>query len=233
MKNKYSILKQLVELLEVFEEEKPLKNDLAGFVEWVAVHIKEAPEADKTIVSKKIFPDNSQPFPYIGKLNEKGRYLESIARIARLHEFYTRKYLSDLPINSRIEYLFLSTIEMLGKARKTDLINIHFIEYTTCMDTIRRLVNTGLLEEMADENDRRAKKLELTTKGREVLKLANSKINDERNMFLACFSPNKWKKTLAVLEEINEFHNEIYLAHNDKPAAELSNLIDSLKHLYK
>jgi len=86
---------------------------------------------------------------------------------------------------------------------------------------------------MQDENDKRAKILTLTKKGKKTLEQSNIKITDERNMFLACISSNKWKKTLPVLEEINEFHNEIYINHYDKPSAELSNLMDSLKHLYK
>ena len=52
-------------------------------------------------------------------------------------------------------------------------------------------------------------------------------------MFLACISMNKWKKTLSVFEEINEFHTGIYQTHNDKTPAELMNLMDSLKHLYR
>ena len=86
---------------------------------------------------------------------------------------------------------------------------------------------------MQDENDKRAKLLTLTRKGKKTLEQSSVKIADERNMFLACISSNKWKKTLPVLEEINEFHNEIYINHYDKPSAELSNLMDSLKHLYK
>jgi len=121
----------------------------------------------------------------------------------------------------------------MDNAKKTDLINMHLIEYTTGMDTIRRLINNKLIEELTDEADKRAKLLKLTNKGKQVLKKCDIKMNEERSMFLACISPNKWKKTLSVLKEINEFHNSIYLNHSDKPSAELSNLIDSLKHLYK
>ena len=98
-----------------------------------------------------------------------------------------------------MEYLFLFTIENLEKARKTDLINIHLVEYTTGMDTIRRLIKNNLLNELPDEQDRRAKVLILTNEGEEVLYKANRRMDEARNMFLACISPNKWKKnTISI-----------------------------------
>ena len=107
------------------------------------------------------------------------------------------------------------------------------VDYTTGMDTIKRLVNNGLLEEMPDETDKRAKLLVITNKGKQILELSGRKVSDEIHMFLACISMNKWKKTLSVFEEINEFHTGIYQTHNDKTPAELMNLMDSLKHLYR
>lgn len=233
MNASYVIFKKLIDFLETYEEEEPLQKDLLSFAEWMISRIKEEPALNKKYVTKKLSADFSLPIAYIKNLDEKARFLECISRISRLNEFYIRKFLAELPLNSRLEYLFLYTINIMEKAKKTDLINIHMIEYTTCMDTIRRLINNGLLEEMQDENDKRAKLLTLTKKGRKVLEQSNIKINEERNMFLACISSNKWKKALSVLEEINDFHNEIYMSHSDKPSAELSNLMDSLKHLYK
>jgi DNA-binding MarR family transcriptional regulator len=177
--------------------------------------------------------EDTDPFSYLKKLDNKTKFLEYISRLSRFQEFYTRKFFVDLPISNRLEYLFLHTVDLKDKVRKTDIINIHLVEYTTGMDTISRLKNNGLLEEMPDDNDKRVKLLILTNKGKKVLGQATVKINEERNMFLACTSDNKWKKALMVLEEISVFHNNIYLKHNDKPYAELLNLMDSLKHLHK
>jgi hypothetical protein len=38
---------------------------------------------------------------------------------------------------------------------------------------------------------------------------------------------------MPVLEEIHDFHNEVYLKYNDKSDAELINLVASLKYFYK
>ncbi len=232
MENRYKIIKQLIDLWETYEKEDD-RLTLFDFAKWMVFRLQEEPELNKKIVLKKLSSDLSQKSGYINKLDERAQFLEFISRIARLQDFYTRKFFIELPVNTRLEFLFLQTVNVMDKAKKTDLINIHLVEYTTGMDTIRRLVNNGLLKEMHDESDKRAKLLVLTEKGNDVLEQAKYKIEDERNMFLACISANKWKKALPVLREIDSFHYNIYLNHNDKPYTELLNLMDSLKHLYK
>ncbi len=233
MEGKYKIIKQLIDLWEVYENEDFDEHNLLKFSEWMAEQIKEKSIANTKFETRYDQNLQSETELYLNKLEPKSQFQEYILRIARLEEFYIRKYLVDLPLNSRLEYLFLYTIDKINKARKTDLINIHLVEYTTGMDTIRRLVKNNFVKELPDPEDKRAKILILTKDGHELLKKANSRMIEANNAFLACISPNKWKKTLPVLKEINEFHNNIYLKHYDKPFAEISNLMDSLKHLYK
>ena len=233
MGNKYNIIKQLIDLWETYEDEVREEHNLLNFSEWMAEKIKEQSIINSKISKKREIYPHTETEAYLNKLDPKSRFQEYILRIARFEEFYIRKYLIDLPLNSRLEYLFLYTVNNLEKAHKTDLINIHLVEYTTGMDTIKRLINNELLNELPDEQDRRAKILILTKEGEVVLKMANKRMDEARNMFLACISPNKWKKTLSVLNEIDEFHSSIYQNHYDKPFAEISNLMDSLKHLYK
>ncbi len=232
MSEKYNILKQIIDFWEIYEREEDQLTTL-DFAKWMVFRIQEEPELNRKIIRNKLSNELSQNAGYLDNLDEKAQFLEYISRIARLQDYYTRKFFSELPVNTRLEFLFLQTVHLMDKAKKTDLINVHLVEYTTGMDTIRRLVNNGLLKEMQDNSDKRAKLLVLTKEGEKVLERAKRKIDDERNMFLACISANKWKKALPVLKEMNDFHYHIYLNHNDKPHAELLNLMDSLKHLYK
>jgi DNA-binding MarR family transcriptional regulator len=233
MGEKYALLKQLIDLYGEYEKEgKPLS--LQAFVQWTTARLNEDSGSDGENVSEeRSMQHHPESASFIKHFNEKQRFLETTCRIARYHDFYIRKALKDLIINSRLDYLFLYTIATLEKARKTDLISIYHLEYTTGMDTIRRLINNGLLNEAQDESDKRAKLLVLTPLGREVLEMAARKISDENSMFFAALNENKWKKVLPVLEEIDEFHDHIYLKHNQQNFAELSNLTDSLKRLYK
>lgn len=233
MDGKYKIIKQLIDLWENFENEVFEDHNLLNFSEWMVEQIKEKSISNTKTETKYDHNLRSETELYLSKLESKTLFQEYIFRIARLEDFYIRKYLVDLPLNSRLEYLFLYTINNLERARKTDLISIHLVEYTTGMDTIRRLVKNNFINELQDKEDKRAKILVLTKEGNELLKKANRRMEEARNVFLACISPNKWKKTIPVLKEINEFHNNIYLNHYDKPFPEISNLMDSLKHLYK
>lgn len=232
MRNKYAILKQVIDLYEDYEQEEKHLS-LLNFAHWITDKLTNEPELDQKVTSEKYPRQQAALSLPLKLLNEKAHFLETISRIARYHEFYTRKALKDMVINSRLEFLFLQSVGSIQKAKKTDLINLYNLEYTTGMDTIRRLINSGLLYEVQDETDKRAKLLALTLKGEEILKQSVKNINDENVMFFAAISDNKWKKILPFLEEIDEFHNNIYKNHSNKPFAELLNLMDSLKHLYK
>ncbi|MFO7445146.1 MAG: MarR family winged helix-turn-helix transcriptional regulator [Ignavibacteriaceae bacterium] len=178
MNKTYDLIKQVIDLLDMYESEGEQTN-LLGFAEWMVSRLKSQPTLNRKIAKKEISVEQTEQLLYLKQLDDKTRFLEYISRISRLQEFYTRKFLSDQPLNSRLEYLFLFTVNRMKTARKTDLINIHLVEYTTGMDTIRRLINNGLLEEKQDDSDRRAKLLVITDYGKETAAKAEKKINDD------------------------------------------------------
>jgi DNA-binding MarR family transcriptional regulator len=230
MNNRYGNLKQLIDLWEEYEDQSP-QPGLQEFTGWLNERVAEKPV--KSVKSPYVRFSNP-PELYaqtIHHFDDETLFLEYISRIARFHEFYTRKFLEGLPINSRLEYQFLQTVHILQQAKKTDLISLLLVEYTTGMDIIKRLINNGLLTEIPNENDKRVKLLELTVEGKKLLLLADKRVKEERLMFLECINMNKWKKTMPFLKELSEFHNSIYSHHNNKPYSELLNLMDSLKHL--
>lgn len=229
MGNNFDVIKQLIQLLEEYDHNQSEFN-LRGFAEWI---IRKCDDESETLIIKPqiLQATLAQSKYYPG--DEKKRFLEAIAKLARFHEFYIRKGLKEMMINTRLEFLFLQTVGMMVKVKKTDLINHFHLEYTTGMDTIRRLINNNLLYEILDETDKRIKLLALSNPGQETLKRSLKKIEEEENFFLTAISDNKWKKALPVLEEIEAFHDSIYQKHSNKTFAELSNLIESLKHLYK
>ena len=233
MGNKYAVLKQLIDLFEHYELENK-QSDVLNFVQWAVDKLREEPELPEDIVNKTTSTRyQGSSIPFKNHFDDKIRFLEAVAGIARYHEFYTRKALKDMVINTRLEFLFLQAVDMLEKAKKTDLINIYHLEYTTGMDTIRRLINNNLLYEIQDETDKRIKLLIMSDFGRVVYEQAKKRINDESTMFFTAISDNKWKKVLPALEEIDDFHNDVFQKHNNKPFAELSNLMGSLRHLHR
>lgn len=192
---------------------------------------KSIEEFKNQIKQLKIDLDLPIYLKYEQSLDQENHLLDLISRISRLHEFYIRKFLTNLPINTRLEFIFLYTIDLLGDASKTEVINVHLVEFTTGMDIIKRLINQGLIKESLNKSDRRSKLIHTTEEGKAVLNNSMRQMDTEKEMFLACLNANKWKKIISTLEELNSFHNNIYLKHNSKNDAELINLVASLKYL--
>lgn len=230
--SKFVILREIIDHYEVYEQQER-ENDLLSFTRWMQDRLQEASESNPKKSANPAIENTPKSDSVFIRLDERARFLETVSRIARYHEFYIRKALKDLIINTRQEFLFLQIIQSLGKVKKTDLINILHLEYSTGMDTIRRLTNSGLVHEIQDTHDKRARLLALTEKGESLLGLAIKRVLEENRMFFSAISDNKWKKARMILEDIDAFHNVIYQKHNDKSFSELCNLVDSLKHLHK
>ncbi len=231
MNTNYTFLKQVVDLLEEYENAEKNSNIL-DFAHWIIGRYSSESEDDTDLFPKIKISDDASNLPLLDSLRYEARFLEYLSRIARYHEFYIRKALLELNINTRLEFLLLQTIENLGVVKKTDLVSIHLLEYTTGIDTIHRLIKKELVQEVQSSEDKRVKLLKITREGEQMLKMALKRINEENEMFLLAIN-NKWKKTIPLLEEIDNFHNNIYHNHNAKPFAEICNLVDSLKHLYR
>jgi MarR family transcriptional regulator, lower aerobic nicotinate degradation pathway regulator len=230
--NKYKTIQRLISYWEEFEENNS-NLTIQDFGQWL-VQNSNKETSDNNISS---FRDLDLDLPvylkYEQSLDQKNHLLDLISRISRLHEFYIRKFLSNLPINTRLEFVFLYTIDIMESAKKTEVINVHLVEFTTGMDIIKRLLSQGLIVESLNEADKRSKLVHTTEAGKAVLNKTLRQMAAEKEMFLACINSNKWKKIMPTLEELNNFHNSIYLKHNSKNAAELINLVASLRHLNK
>lgn len=232
MANKYNSVLRLIELWQVYEEEHDAPQ-LCNFASWMTEKLQSEPDLNVVSAPKRAKIDEPANAVLFQQMDESARFLEYLSRIARLHDFYIKKFFGELPINNRLDYLFLYTLRVKQSAKKSELINLHLVDYTTGMDIIKRLIANGLLNESPDETDKRAKILSVTPAGLSVLEQSERKLAEETKVFLACINTNKWKKSLSLLEEINKFHSGIFMAHNDKTPAELSNLMDSLKHLHR
>jgi DNA-binding MarR family transcriptional regulator len=63
----------------------------------------------------------------------------------------------------------LNAIFHQGEARKIDIITYNFLEQTTGIDLLNRLKKAGFISERADPSDKRAKLVQLTGDGKQLL----------------------------------------------------------------
>ncbi|HWB91930.1 MAG TPA: winged helix DNA-binding protein [Puia sp.] len=129
-------------------------------------------------ISVKAFCDNFLFKPTIADEEETSFSLARIiARLAAIQRACFQLALRDLPGIEPEWYYFLNTIKELYEVRKTDVISINlFLEPSTGIDILNRMIKAGLLKEDQDPEDRRARLLRLTAKGEIILKKAEEKI---------------------------------------------------------
>ncbi len=92
-----------------------------------------------------------------------------INRLSKLWMFFTMDAMKPLGISSFDEFVFLYTVNQVASIRKKDLIYQHFLEISSGLLVIKRLVDKEFLQEKTDEQDKRSKQVSLTPKGKHTL----------------------------------------------------------------
>jgi len=92
-----------------------------------------------------------------------------INRLSKLWMHFTLNAMKPMGLTSFDEFIFLMTVERIPSIRKKDLIYMHYIEISSGILIIDRLIKKALLEETMDELDKRSKKLTITQKGSGIL----------------------------------------------------------------
>ncbi|QNL48207.1 MarR family transcriptional regulator [Olivibacter sp. SDN3] len=90
-----------------------------------------------------------------------------LGRIAAIYGTYSKMALRDkLELDA---FYFLNSIYHRRESQKKDIIQFHFVEQSTGMDILRRLLLAGYIKEREDPADKRAKLVSITTKGEKLL----------------------------------------------------------------
>ncbi len=93
-----------------------------------------------------------------------------INRLSKLWMYFTLNAMKPMGLSSFDEFVFLYTADHVKSIRKKDLIYMHFIEISSGLLVIDRLVKKGFLKERTDDQDKRSKQVSLTQKGKSTLK---------------------------------------------------------------
>ncbi len=92
-----------------------------------------------------------------------------INRLSKLWMYFTLNAMKPMGLTSFDEFEFLYSTHQLKSVRKKDLIYMHFIEISSGLLVIDRLIKKGFLEERIHEQDKRSKQVSLTKKGKDAL----------------------------------------------------------------
>jgi len=207
--NKYQNIRQLIELWEAFEN-KTGNDDFTKFGKWLAqtnVHVQESGGQETDIYETK------QHLVFL------------LSRLSRLNEFYCKKFFEGLPINTLLEFSFLSSINKNNSFNKSDIIHMHMVEYSTGIDVLNRLIRLELVSEHKDGYDKRKKRIKMTSDGKRLLMEALIRIKRVQDLFFADISENELGKVLPVLDKMNRQHSKISMKQGETSYMDIFNTL--------
>ena len=217
MKTK-DILFELIDYLDQFETENQDKDgnlNMSDFLGYLNSQYK--PMNVKT----RELGGNYEGYKYKEQKGSATDISILIVLLFRYAKGYIKKALKNSPIKSADEFSFLMTLMTYDHLSKSELITKQVMEKTSGTEIINRLIKLGLIEQFADEADKRSVRIKMTMTGRTeiykilpqmgvVSQIVTGNLNDSEKTMLA-----------YMLRKLEHFHNDIFMNKKDNELEEL------------
>jgi DNA-binding MarR family transcriptional regulator len=127
---------------------------------------------------------------------------------SRYYKSYAKRVLGESELTSPDGFSFLYHLSLVESYRKMELIKMHHLEPPSGVEVLKRLISKGLIEEYDDTDDKRAKRIRITEKGKKELQLIMPKMSEVFHLMTAEMSLNEKIHVLAFLKQMNDFHSK-------------------------
>jgi MarR family transcriptional regulator, lower aerobic nicotinate degradation pathway regulator len=200
--NKYSLLKEIITLVEEFESKNNNLNvDLDDFLFWM--QNKKAIDALVENAECTI-PEQKETFRINGEISRH------IFRLNRFAAIYAKELLQDSPLISINDFGFVANVHAQKAIAKSELIKLMLMEKSPGMEVIKRLIAKNIFEEFDNQNDKRSKMIRLTPFGLDTIFKTYAKMSKLSDIVCADLNYDTKVNTLKVLQHLDSFHNEIF-----------------------
>ncbi len=198
-------LDEIIELLKKWSEFKTIHKGqgLSEFGRWL----------NNSDIQQK--NDNPSPIIKTGKpLTEKyadqTQFLASyfLKRMNKFIRIYTKDIFDNYGLNGSDDFSFLALIDKMDRPNKKELCRANLTELTTGMDIIKKLVKTGLAEEIPDETDKRSKRMIITPKGKEIVEKVYQKLREMSEDVLGDLNQQERAVIIQFLARLNSYHTK-------------------------
>lgn len=202
---------QLLSYWQQYIQDNP--PDVTAFAQWLLDH------ADTTAANESPKDNHNSPSKHyiLPTYSLDDQIALFWGRLIRYTHLWSRKALQGLRINSLEEYGLLKSVELLKSARKSDLVRYSLLETTTCFEMIKRLIRAGYLKESVDEQDRRSRRVALTSKGKESIGEADQQMKQLSMLLTGDLQQKQKADLLQLLRQLNIFHENLY--HSDRKSS--------------
>jgi DNA-binding MarR family transcriptional regulator len=192
MNNSLNIITELIELVKKFENVKGQEpKDVKEFIIWLNQLLFEQYHA---LESSHDENDIDMELTFLLIMQSKH------------YKMYCKEALINTDINSPDEYSFLYHLSLVDSFRKMELIHIHLLEAPSGIEVIKRLLKKGFIEEFDDKEDKRAKRVRITNKGRQETDKLNPQMKDVYSKMAAGMTLKEKLHILSFLKRFNDYH---------------------------
>lgn len=193
MKSSLEILKEIIHWLDEYQSETHTdENSLESFIIWMNSRLFSEGKAEKSRHSPE-------------SLNMELSFL--LVMQSRFYKTYAKKVLGESELTSPDGFSFLYHLSHTDSFRKMELIKMHHLEPPSGIEVLKRLLNKGLIEEYDDADDKRARRIKITDKGKKELEVVMPKMSEVFHLMTAELPLNEKLHLLAFLKQMNDFHN--------------------------
>ncbi|MGH1336934.1 MAG: MarR family winged helix-turn-helix transcriptional regulator [Aureispira sp.] len=199
----YTLLADLLPYLEAFEKTEQ-SNSVSEFITW----LQKVPSLEGTAPRSK-----STAISMNASIDIQITHLLALSH--KYVRFLYKKGFKQSLLQTTEDFGFLATLYHFGDLRKNELIQANTSEFTSGMEVIRRLERNGLIESFLDEEDRRARRVQLTKQGLEIFHRALPTLASIGEIATGPLTNAEKKRLLELLHKLNDFHNPIFHDRKD------------------
>ena len=192
MKSSLEIVKEILHWLEKYQNENHTDDyNLDSFIIWLNSRLFSEGKFEKS----KHSPES---------LDMELSFL--LVMQNRYYKTYAKKVLGESELTSPDGFSFLYHLMHTDSFRKMELIKMHHLEPPSGIEVLKRLLTKGLIEEFDDTEDKRARRIKITDKGKKELETVMPKMSEVFHLMTAELPLNEKLHLLAFLKRMNDFH---------------------------
>lgn len=196
------LIKNLLDHIENYEKEVG-NSDIKEFSIYLKDKVNEEMSLKKDIEFDKNNYRNYKSYAEV----EFSTLLTNLYRFAK---HYMKKAFVGKEIKTIDEFGFLASLLKQKSLTKNELINQHLLETSSGSEILKRLIKNGLVQEIQDENDKRAKRVSLTDKGKATIFGSFDEMHKISEIIIGNLTEKELKQALEVFNKLTYFHQHIY-----------------------
>lgn len=173
---------------------------LPGFVAWLHQRLSPPPELPA--------PASPQVPAFLTRLPPVAQLGPLVYRVQYFSVTYAQRLLADLPLGDFREYIVLINFHGTGAPTRTEIATNSLLELSTITKVTHRMVRAGLLAEVPDPTDRRARRLQLTAAGEQVLVEARQRLLQLAPHIYEPLTPAERLELWRLLSLVNAHHTD-------------------------